>query len=187
MVFVPLMHRLGALWAAQELSIASEHFATMLLKQRLLAMLQAAAPGGDPPLLLCACPAGEFHELGLLSFAYTMQQDGWQVCYLGADLPVPDLLYSCQRLRPALVALSLTHAAEARGCLDVWYDIDAMIARAHPTFVGGQALEVYQQVVRPRHALCFSTLQEAQTHARHLYAGLVSQRQTVPAPGKAAV
>jgi methanogenic corrinoid protein MtbC1 len=187
MVFVPLMHRLGALWAAQELSIASEHFATMLLKQRLLAMLQAAAPGGDPPLLLCACPAGEFHELGLLSFAYTMQQDGWQVCYLGADLPVPDLLYSCQRLRPALVALSLTHAAEARGCLDVWHDIDAMIARAHPTFVGGQALEVYQQVVRPRHALCFSTLQEAQTHARHLYAGLVSQRQTVPAPGKAAV
>jgi DNA-binding transcriptional MerR regulator len=186
MVFVPLMHRLGELWVAKEVSVASEHFATMLLKQRLLTMLQAAAPGGNPPLLLCACPAGEFHELGLLTFAYTLQQDGWQVCYLGPDLPVPDLLYSCQRLQPALVALSLTHAAESTGCLDVLHDIDAAISRTYPTFVGGQGIEAQQPVVHPRHALCFPTLQAAQTHARHLYARLITP-QTAPAPGKVAV
>ena len=78
-VFVPLMHRLGELWAAGEVSVASEHFATMFLKQRLLTMLQTTAPGASAPLLLCACPAKEFHELGLLVFAYIMQQDGWQV------------------------------------------------------------------------------------------------------------
>lgn len=187
LVFVPLMHRLGELWATQEASIASEHFATMLLKQRLLAMLQATAPGGDTPLLLCACPAGEFHELGLLTFAYTMQQDGWQVCYLGPDLPVPDLLYSCQRLRPALVALSLTYTAGSRGCLDVLQDVDTTLARTYPTVVGGQGIEAQHHLARLRHALCLPTLQAAQTHARHLYARLVVPHETVPAFGQVAV
>jgi DNA-binding transcriptional MerR regulator len=187
LVFVPLMHRLGERWAAQEVSIASEHFATMLLKQRLLAILQATAPGGDAPLLLCACPAGEFHELGLLTFAYTMQQDGWQMCYLGPDLPLPDLLHSCQRLQPALVALSLTYTAESRSCLDVLHDVDTMLARTYPTIVGGQGIAAQHHLARPRHALCFPTLQAAQTHARHLYARLVVPPETTPVLGKVAV
>src|SRR5262249_9368997 len=88
----PCMHRMGAFGETGGLSTASGHLARVVLKQRLLTMLRAAAPVASAPVLLCACVAGEWHEIGLLTFAYTMQQAGWQVCYLGPDLPVQGLL-----------------------------------------------------------------------------------------------
>ena len=186
-VFVPLMHRLGELWAAQDLSIASERFATMILKQRLLTMLQTSAPGASAPLLLCACPTGEYHELGLLTFAYTMQQDGWQVCYLGPDLPLPELHRSCRYLRPALVALSLTHTAEAIHCQEVVQEIDALIAPTYLTFVGGQAIETYQHLLRPRHLLCFDVPQAALACARQRQLAPSVPEEAVPTLGKPVV
>lgn len=165
-VFVPLMHRLGELWATGEVSVASEHFATMVLKQRLLTMLQTTAPGASAPLLLCACPAKEFHELGLLVFAYIMQQDGWQVCYLGPDLPLDELQRSCTCLQPALVALSLTHVTEPSSCLELLQQIDTIIAPTYPTCIGGQAIETLQCLLQPRHLSCFDSPQAAR-HATH--------------------
>lgn len=171
-VLVPLMHRVGELWATSQLSLASEHLATMLVKQRLLTMLHATAPGAHMPLLLCACPAGERHELGLLTWAYTLQQEGWQACYLGPDLPVADLLYACQRLRPALVALSLTYTAGLSQCLDVLHEIDTVIASTYPTFVGGQGIAAHHPLLRLQHTLCFPTLPAARMQARQLRARL---------------
>ena len=63
-VVTPWMHRLGELWAVGQLSTASGHLATVILMQRLLTMLQATAPVAPAPILLCACPSGERHELG---------------------------------------------------------------------------------------------------------------------------
>jgi DNA-binding transcriptional MerR regulator len=186
-VFVPLMHRLGELWADQKISVASERLATVLLKQRLLTMLHATAPGTAGPLLLCACPAGEWHELGLLTFAYTMQQDGWQVCYLGPDLPVADLLYSCQRLQPSLVAVSLTYAAEPSRCLHMLHSLDTTIASTYPTFVGGQGIATHHHLIHPQQALCFPTLQAARAHARRLQAGWETADEGNTTLGKVAV
>jgi methanogenic corrinoid protein MtbC1 len=186
-VFVPLLHRLGELWAARQLSLASERLVTMLVQQRLLTMLHATTPGAHMPLLLCACPAGERHELGLLTFAYTLQQEGWHVCYLGADLPVTELLYACQRLQPALVALSLTYTAGLAQCLEVVHEIDTVIASTYPTFVGGQSMAAYSHVVQSHSAWCFSTLLEAQIQARHLHAYPGSAGNGETALGKVAV
>jgi hypothetical protein len=150
------MHRLGTLWETGHLSTASEHLATVVLKHRLLTMLQATAPAASAPVLLCACPAGEWHEIGLLTFAYTMQQAGWQVCYLGPDLPVQGLFYGCQRLQPALVAVSMTYAADPD--LTVLGEIDAVVASAYPTCAGGQAIARYGHALQPRHISLLSAL-----------------------------
>lgn len=162
----PFMHRLGALWETGHLSMASEHLATIVLKQRLLTMLHATAPTASAPVLLCACAAGEWHEIGLLTFAYTMQQAGWQVCYLGPDLPVQGLLHGCQRLQPALVAVSMTYAADPQPDFTVLEDIDTLVASAYPTCVGGQAVERYGHALQPRHMSLLSAPQAARTYAR---------------------
>ena len=167
-ICAPCMHRLGTLWETGHLSTASEHLATVVLKQRLLMMLQATAPAASAPMLLCACAAGEWHEIGLLTFAYTMQQAGWQVCYLGPDLPVQGLLHGCQRLQPALVAVSMTYAADPHPDLTVLEEIDTLVASAYPTCVGGQAVERYAQALQPRHMSLLSAPQAARTYAREL-------------------
>ena len=159
----PFMHRLGTLWETGQVSMASEHLTTVVLKQRLLAMLQATAPAASAPLLVCACAAGEWHELGLLTFAYTMQQAGWQVCYLGPDLPVHALLHGCQRLQPALVAISMTYAANPEACLAGLEELDTLVAGTYPTHVGGQVVERYAHILQP--AICLCSLRRRQhTH-----------------------
>lgn len=169
-VLTPLMHRLGDQCAAGEASSVSGHFAAMVLKQRLLSMLQATAWRADAPILLCACPAGEFHELGLLTFAYTMQQEGWQVYYLGTNLPVSALLEGCQQIQPALVALSLTYSAAPASRLDMLQEIDAGLARTYPTCVGGQAIERYHQSLHLRHMTLCPTFSAAQEYGRKVVA-----------------
>lgn len=174
-VLTPLMHRLGDHWAAGEASIISGHFATVFLKQRLLSMLQAMAPMTEAPILLCACPAEELHELGLLIFAYMMQQEGWQVYYLGPNLPTSALLQGCQRLQPALVALSLTYAAKPSRCLEILHEIDTHIATAYPTLLGGQAIEHYQHLLYPHHLVVCETLTVAQEYGQSV---MTKRRQT---------
>ena len=162
-VVTPWMHRLGELWAAGQLSMASEHLATVVLTQRLLTMLRATAPVSPAPLLLCACPSGERHELGLLTFAYTMQQAGWRVCYLGADLPVRELHYTCQYLQPALVALSLTHTVDQHSCLEAVQEIDMLFAGTYPTWMGGQAIARYHHLLHPHWLQLLPSLHAAHT------------------------
>jgi len=140
-VLTPLMHRLGDAWAQREASIASVQWMAELIRARLLAMLQATAPPHSAPTLLCACPSGEFHELGLLTFAYTMQQEGWHAYYLGANLPLSALQEACERIQPGLVALSLTSDAEPTRYMETLHHIDAGVAVSYPTCVGGQMVE----------------------------------------------
>jgi len=163
-VVTPWMHRIGELWAAGHLSVASERLATMVLVQRLLTMLQATVPVASAPVLLCACPAGERHELGLLTFAYIMQQAGWHVYYLGADLPIHELQYACRHLQPALVALSLTHAIDQYSCIETVQEIDTLCAGTYPIWLGGQALERYHHLLRPHWLKLMPSLRTACTH-----------------------
>jgi len=187
MVCVPLMHRLGELWAAGKLSIASERFATLALKQRLLTMLHTTAPGATAPLVLCACPSGELHELGLLTFAYLMQQDGWQVCYLGPDLPLRELYWSCERLQPTLVALSLTYVTASSESLRALQDLDTVLAPSYPTLIGGQAIGSYRHLFHPQHLWCFDTALAALSHIRRQDTGRTVPESPVSALGKRAL
>ena len=152
----------------------------MVLTQRLLSMLQATVPVAPAPVLLCACPAGERHELGLLTFAYIMQQAGWHVCYLGADLPIHELQYACQHLQPALVALSLTHAADQHSCLEMVQEIDTLFAGTFPIWIGGQALARYHHLLHPHWLQLMSSLHAACTHPLWQAPGLAGSAPVQP-------
>jgi DNA-binding transcriptional MerR regulator/methylmalonyl-CoA mutase cobalamin-binding subunit len=164
-VVTPWMHRVGELWTVGQLPVASERLATVVLTQRLLTMLQATVPSAPAPVLLCACPTGERHELGLLTFAYIMQQAGWHVCYLGADLPIHELLYACQHLHPALVALSLTYAADQQSCRQMVQEIDTLFAGTFPIWIGGQAMARYYHLLHPHWSQLMPSLHAACTQS----------------------
>jgi methanogenic corrinoid protein MtbC1 len=179
-VVAPWMHRIGELWAAGQLAVASEHLATAVLTQRLLTMLQATVPVATASVLLCACPAGERHELGLLTFAYTMQQAGWHVYYLGADLPIRELQYACQHLQPALVALSLTHTIDQQSYLETVQEIDTLFAGTYPIWIGGQAVARYHHLLHPHWLQLMPSLRAIHTHSTWQTPGLPGSSQVQP-------
>jgi methanogenic corrinoid protein MtbC1 len=177
-VLTPLMHGLGDAWARGHTSIVSVQLATELIRSRLLAMLQSTTPRHPAPVLLCACPTGEFHELGLLTFAYTMQQAGWHVYYLGANLPLSALREGCERTQPELVALSLTYHPDPAHYGDILRQIDSEIAACYPTCVGGQTVERQAPLEAMSHVHLYTSLEAAQPYRRRPQ---TSQPLAVPA------
>jgi DNA-binding transcriptional MerR regulator len=103
---VPLVREIGERWAGDRLPIASEHLATGVLRSMLGSALQPSAASLLGPRIVFATPTGERHELGLQMAALTALSAGANPIYLGAELPVEDLLDAVERVAAAL-ALSL--------------------------------------------------------------------------------
>lgn len=105
-VIRPVMVEVGERWARGELSVTHEHFASHLVRRRLFAMLaqQPASAGG--PLVVLACVPGEQHEMGLLMLALFLRWAGLHTVYLGADVPVEDLVRCLRETNAAAICLS---------------------------------------------------------------------------------
>ena len=104
-VVLPLAAQVGDLWRLGKLPIASEHLASEVVVHALKGAIREG-PGEGGPLLLAAGLPGERHEWGLLATLAIARSEGWQVHYLGADLPLDEVIQAAWTLRPAAVALS---------------------------------------------------------------------------------
>jgi DNA-binding transcriptional MerR regulator len=103
-VVLPYLHRLGERWEAGEISVAQEHFASNLLRGRLLGLAQGWGQGQGPGAVL-ACLPGEHHELGLLAFGVALRRRGWRITYLGTDSPIGAVADIARSVLPAVVVL----------------------------------------------------------------------------------
>jgi methanogenic corrinoid protein MtbC1 len=104
---LPFLQEVGERWERGELSVAQEHFATHVLRGRLLALARGWGGGGGPRALL-ACAPGERHDFGLIAFGLALRARGWRIDFLGADTPVESVLRAVDAVDPALVAVSAT-------------------------------------------------------------------------------
>jgi len=102
---LPALRSVGERWSAGEATVAQEHFASTLLRGRLLGLARGWGAGTGPRALL-ACPPGEQHDLGLIAFGLALRGRGWRVVFLGPDTPVATVAEEAARLRPELVVLA---------------------------------------------------------------------------------
>ena len=82
-LLVPYLHDLGERWAGGEVSVAQEHFASNLLRGRLLGLARGWGQGHGLAAVL-ACLPGEQHDLGLIAFGITLYRRGWRIILPGA-------------------------------------------------------------------------------------------------------
>jgi DNA-binding transcriptional MerR regulator len=106
-VVLPYLHELGERWAANEVSVAQEHFASQLLRGRLLGLARGWDRGGGRRAVL-ACAPGEQHDLALIAFGLALRGRGWRIVYLGQDTPLDTLEDAVGRLNPDAVVVALT-------------------------------------------------------------------------------
>lgn len=104
-IVLPVMREIGARWERGEVSVAQEHFATGVIRGRLVAMTRNWG-GGDGPAALLACPSGESHDVGLMVFGLVLHGRGWRVTYLGPDTPIETIASAAVELRPDAVVLA---------------------------------------------------------------------------------
>jgi MerR family transcriptional regulator, light-induced transcriptional regulator len=108
-VIVPYLHDLGDRWESGEASVAEEHFASGVIRGRLLGLARDWGRGLGPRALL-ACAPGELHDLGLIAFGLALRTRGWRIGYLGADTPLDSLHSAAAALAPAFVVVSSVSA-----------------------------------------------------------------------------
>ena len=129
-LIIPVVRRMGELWAADEVTIGQEHFASHLIRGRIMPLARGWG-SGEGPLALLACPSGEEHDLALAAFGLLLRERGWRVAFLGGDTPLETLEEAAQRLAPDVVVLAITDPEAA--------PLDAELSLGAPLMIAGAA------------------------------------------------
>jgi DNA-binding transcriptional MerR regulator len=134
-VLLPYLHELGARWAVNEIGVATEHFASNVLRARLAGLARGWGQGRGPCAVL-ACPPGEQHDLPLLAFGIVLHRNGWRIVYLGADTPLADLGRTVEEKRPETVVLAAVDVGRFQHSIP---DLAALTQRASLRLAGAGA------------------------------------------------
>jgi methanogenic corrinoid protein MtbC1 len=131
---------IGRLWQENALSVAHEHMATAISHVALVHLFEHAPPvAARGKKLLIACVEGEQHDLPARLVADYLETAGFDVRYLGANVPTDNLPGVIAVERPDLVALSVTMVFNLGGLRGAVAAIRARFPRL-PLLVGGHAL-----------------------------------------------
>ena len=131
-VLLPYLHELGERWERGEASVAQEHFASNLLRGRLLGLARGWGQGAGPRAVL-ACAPGELHDLPLIVFGVALAARGWSITYFGASTPIASLAEALEAHEPRLVVVSATSSR----CFRAVQDELAELARRIPVALAG--------------------------------------------------
>jgi DNA-binding transcriptional MerR regulator/methylmalonyl-CoA mutase cobalamin-binding subunit len=135
-VAFPLSVEIGERWADGRLSIAAEHLATSGMRSVLGAAMQPSTQAVRGPLIVFATPANERHELGLMMAALTAMGAGANPLYIGADLPVEEILQAVSKSKACAVGISVVTLSPANTQSTV-AALRGGLPDGIPLFVGG--------------------------------------------------
>jgi DNA-binding transcriptional MerR regulator len=131
-IMQPVMREIGERWMRNEVTVATEHFASNMCRTRVNAMIDSLPVVETGPLILTACGPHEFHELGVIVTTFFLRRHGWRVIYLGQNVPALDLEKDLRRLRPSLVVFS---AGRTETALNLAQEIAPVINRVRDNWL----------------------------------------------------
>ena len=102
-----VLTEIGERWARGDIGIAKEHMASAVIRNLIGSTLQPTAVSVAGPKMVFATPPDERHELGLMMATLTAVSAGANCLYLGADLPVEDIVGAAHDFGATVVVISL--------------------------------------------------------------------------------
>jgi MerR family transcriptional regulator, light-induced transcriptional regulator len=146
-VLVPLMRQIGDLWHQGSLRPIHEHMASSVVRSFLGGLRSAYHPEISAPHLVVTTPARQRHELGALLAAATAASEGWQVTYLGPDLPPEEIAAAALQKGARAVALSLTYPPDDPMLVEDLRRLRRLLGSRTALIVGGRACPAYNAVL----------------------------------------
>ncbi len=113
-LLLPILRWVGESWENRTLTLQQEHFASNLIRERLLAMLAAAAAPTRTGRVVVGCAAHDWHEIPVLMLSLFMRRRGWEVIYLGQNIGLDGFHETLLDLQPDVVTLSATQVSSIR-------------------------------------------------------------------------
>jgi len=131
-VLIPFLRELGKRWERGEITVAQEHFASSVLRGRLLGLARGWNRGIGPRVLL-SCAPGEQHDLGLVAFGLALRARGFRILYLGADTPIESVAQTARAAHPHAVVVSAVSAERFKEIAGALREL----AAEYPVYLGG--------------------------------------------------
>ncbi|MBL0168040.1 MAG: cobalamin-dependent protein [Propionivibrio sp.] len=147
-VIQPALYRIGAKWQANQVSVAQEHLATAIAQSVMtVGLLQSPAPSPIDKRVLLACVEGNNHAVGLRMVADAFLLAGWDVQYLGANVPTCALVTHAAEWKPDLVGLSVSFAQQLPAVRAVIAALIERLGDARPAvMIGGLAINRFDRL-----------------------------------------
>lgn len=115
-VLVPLLFDVGGRWHAGQLHVWEEHLESAAVRAIIEGVrpsvraahevVLAAHPDAPARHALFACPPEEWHVLSLRMLADRFSMKGWESYYLGANVPVSEIVAAACALKAEIVVLT---------------------------------------------------------------------------------
>jgi MerR family transcriptional regulator, light-induced transcriptional regulator len=125
------LSEIGSLWHRGEVSIQQEHFATQLAVRRMNTLISSAPLPLHTETIIIACPEGEQHTFSALMLTLFLRYRGWNVVYLGANLPnseIRDVIATIQPNLVVMIAMRLATAATLMISAQIIHEMDTVFA-----------------------------------------------------------
>ncbi len=107
------MFEVGELWHSGKVTVQQEHFTSALATRRLDALISAAPRPTRPHSILIACPPKEWHTFSSLLLTLLLRRQGFEVIYLGANVPDDRMVDALQAVQPKMVVLAAQQLSTA--------------------------------------------------------------------------
>lgn len=173
-ILLPALAQLGEGWYAGNVTVQQEHFASALIIRRLEALL-----GGTPaPIragrVIVGCPPEENHVVGPLLLTLLLRRKGWDVLYLGANVPLEQMEATIAATEPQLIVLSAQLLPTA---VTLQQAAEAVLPSRVPLAYGGR---VFSQIPTLRKRISGHFLGDKLTDAPHVAENLINSPSPPP-------
>ncbi len=100
------LRAIGDGWYTGTITVQQEHFTSALAVRHLESLLTAAPLPTRNGRILIACPPLEQHTFSPLLLSVLLRRRGWDVIYLGANVPLDQIETAVQAIKPQILVTS---------------------------------------------------------------------------------
>lgn len=143
-VFQPSAYDIGRLWQANRVSVAQEHVATAIIERQMGELYTYFKPRTSfkprppkQPTIVLGCVPDEWHRVGVRMVSDFFEASGWQVHYLGANVPVSELVGIARETSADMVGLSAEMLFNLPRVSELVRALDAAGLGGIPVIAGG--------------------------------------------------
>jgi DNA-binding transcriptional MerR regulator/methylmalonyl-CoA mutase cobalamin-binding subunit len=159
-LITPILEELGQQWQEGHIRAYHEHLATAVIRKFLTDQIAKVSITPHAPSIIVTTPLGQLHELGALIASFVATHQGWQVVYLGVNLPAEDIAAAALEKNIKYVLLSIVYPADDPKLHAEIIQLSEYLQEKTKLIIGGRAAKSYQQAISDTNSHYFSDLDQ---------------------------
>ena len=143
----PILKMIGNQWKSGDIRVSHEHLATEVIKNYLKNIIFLSNISSNSPKIVVTTPKGQIHDVGATLVAATCSLEGWEVVYLGPNLPSEEIAGAVKQNNAQALALSIVYPENDPALLHELQNIRELIDSKIVIFAGGKASHSYLEKI----------------------------------------